>query len=78
MVATVIVIILFILLPYICGFIENLIATHSANRIYQRNSSNEHHQKSYNNGLLNDFTPYGLQLKNHAQIDIILDYFSAK
>ena len=50
---------------------ENLFATHSTDRTYQRILRNGHHQENYKNSLLNDMTPYGLQLKNHALIEII-------
>ena len=66
---------LFILLPYVCGFMENFFATHSTHRTYQRILHNEHHQ---GNSLLNDITPYGLQLQKHAQIDNISEDFPAK
>ena len=72
------VITLFIFLPYVCGFMENLFATHSTDRTYQRILSNEHDQENYKNSLLNDITPYGLQLKKHAQIETISEDFSVK
>ena len=50
---------------------ENLFATHSTDRIYQRILRNEHHQENYKNSLLNGITLYGLQLKKHAQIEVI-------
>ena len=78
MAVKVFVITLFIFLPYVCGFMENLFATHSADRIYQRILRSEHHQKYYNNSLLNDITPYGLQLKKHAQSETISEDFPAK
>ena len=34
---------LFILLSYACGFMENLFATHSTDRTYQRFLRYEHH-----------------------------------
>ena len=37
---------LFIFLPYICGFVENLFATHSTDKTYQRILRNEHHQEN--------------------------------
>ena len=72
------VITLFDFLPYVCGFMENLFPTHSTNRTYQCILHNEHHQENYKNSLLNDITPYGLQLKKHAQIETISEDFSVK
>ena len=39
---------------------------------------NEHQQENYKNSLLNDITPYGLQLKKHAQIETISKEFPVK
>ena len=66
------------LLYAVCGFVENLFATHSTDRTYQRILRNEHHQKNCKNSLLTDITPYGLQLKKHAQIQIISEDFPVK
>ena len=57
---------------------ENLFATHSTDRIYQRILRSEHHQKNYKNSLLSDITTYGLQLKKHAPIETISEDFPAK
>ena len=72
------VITLVILLPYVCSFMENLFATHTADKIYKRILRNEHHQENYKNSLLSDITPYGLQLKKHAQIETISEDFPKK
>ena len=57
---------------------ENLFATHSTDRTYQRILPNEHQQENYKNSLMNPITPYGLQLNKHAQIDTILEDFPTK
>ena len=78
MAVKVLVITLFIFLPYVCGFMEKLFATHSTDRTYQRILRNEHHQENYKNSLLNDITPYCLQPKKHNQIENISEDVPAK
>ena len=50
----------------------------TTDRIYQRMLRYEHHQENYRNSLLNNITPYGLQLKKKAQIETISENFSEK
>ena len=40
-------------------------------RIYQRMLRYEHHHENYKNSLLNNITPYGLQLTKKAQTETI-------
>ena len=57
---------------------ENLFSTHSTDRTYQRILRNECHQEKYKDSFLNDITPYGLQLKKHAQIETLSEDFPAR
>ena len=57
---------------------ENLFATRSTDRTYQRILRKEHHQENDKNSLLNDITPYGVQLKKHTQIETISEDYPAK
>ena len=50
----------------------------TTDRIYQRMLRYEHHQENYRNSLLNNITPYGLQLKKKTQIEAISENFSEK
>ena len=53
-------------------------STHITDRIYQRMLRYEHHHENYKNSLLNNITPYGLQLKKKAQIQTVSEDFSVK
>ena len=53
-------------------------STHITDRIYQRMLRYEHHHENYKNSLLNNITPYGLQLKKKAQIETVSEDFSVK
>ena len=53
-------------------------STHITDRIYQRMLRYEHHRENYKNSLLNNITPYGLQLKKKAQIETVSEDFSVK
>ena len=61
-----------------CSLTESVMSAHITNRIYQRMLRYEHQHENYKNSLLNNITPYGLQLKNKAQIETISEDFSVK
>ena len=61
-----------------CSLTESVMSAHITNRIYQRMLRYEHQHENYKNSLLNNITPYGLQLKNKAQIETMSDDFSVK
>ena len=67
-----------IFIPHVCSFMEGLMSYQTTDRIYQRMLRYEHHQENYRNSLLNNITPYGLQLKKKAQIETISENFSEK
>ena len=68
------VITLFIFLPHVCDFMENLFATHSTDRTYQHILLNEHHPKNYKNSLLNDITLIAYNLINMLWLNISEDF----
>ena len=75
----VIVIVITIFVPlYACSLTESVMSTHITDRIYQRMLRYEHHHENYKNSLLNNITPYGLQLKKKAQIETVSEDFSVK
>ena len=61
-----------------CSLTESVMSAHITNRIYQRMLRYEHQHENYKNSLLNNITPYGLQLKTKAQIETISEDFSVK
>ena len=63
-----------------CNLIESVMSTHitDTDRIYQRMLRYEHHHENFKNGLLNNITPYRLQLKKKAQIETVSENFSVK
>ena len=61
-----------------CSLTESVMSAHITNGIYQRMLRYEHEHKNYKNSLLNNITPYGLQLKKKAQIETISGDFSVK
>ena len=63
---------------YACTLTESLMPMHITDRIYQRMLRYEHHREHYKNSLLNNITPYGLQLKKKAQIETVSEDFSVK
>ena len=63
---------------YACSLTESVMSTHITDRIYQRMLRYEHHHENYKNSLLNNITPYGLQLKKKAQIETVSEDFSVK
>ena len=63
-----------LLILYACSFMESVMSTHIADRIYQRMLRYEHHQENYESSLQHDITPFGLQLKKIAQIETISDF----
>ena len=67
-----------IFIPYACSFMESLMSNQITDKIYQRMLRYEHHQENYRKSLLNNITPYGLQLKKNAQIETISEDFSKK
>ena len=63
---------------YACTLTESLMPMHITDRIYQRMLRYEQHREHYKNSLLNNITPYGLQLKKNAQIETASEDFSVK
>ena len=61
-----------------CSLTESVMSAHITNGIYQRMLRYEHQHENYENSLLNNITPYGLQLKKKAQIEAISEDFSVK
>ena len=61
-----------------CSLTESVMSVHITNGIYQRMLRYEHDHENYKNSLLNNITPYGLQLKKKAQIEAISEDFSVK
>ena len=63
---------------YACTLTESLMPMHITDRIYQRMLRYEHHREHYKNSLLNNITPYGLQLKKNTQIETVSKDFLVK
>ena len=70
--------VIILLILYACCFMENVMSTHIADRIYQRSLRYEHHQENYQSSLQHGITPFGLQLKKLAQIESISEDFRTK
>ena len=70
--------VIILLILYACSFMKSVMSTHITDRIYQRMLGYEHHQENYQSSLQHGITPYGLQLKTHAQIETISEDFPTK
>ena len=62
-------VIILLMIPYICSFMESLMSNHISENKYQQMLQYEHHQGTYRNSLFHGITLYELQLKKRAQID---------
>ena len=67
-----------LLILYACSFMESVMPTHIADRIYQRMLRYEHHQENQQSSLQHGITPIGLQLKKLPQIETISEDFPTK
>ena len=70
--------VIILLILYACSFMESVMSTHIADRIYQRMLRYEHHQENYQSSLQYSINPFGLQLKKLAQIETISEDFPTK
>ena len=70
--------VIILLILYACNFMESVMTTHIAYRIYQRMLRYEHHQENYQSSLQHGIAPFGLQLKKRAQIETISEDFLTK
>ena len=70
--------VIILLILYACSFMESVMSTHTADRIYQWMLRYEHHQENYQSSLQHGITPFGLQLKKLAKIETISEEFPTK
>ena len=50
--------VIILLILYAFNFMESVMSTHIADRIYQRMLPYEHHQENYQSSLQHDITPF--------------------
>ena len=70
--------VIILLILYACSFMESVMSTHIVDRIYQCMLRYEHHQQNNQSSLQHGITPFGLQLKKHAEIETISEDFPTK
>ena len=70
--------VIILLILYACSFMESVMSTHIADKIYQRMLRYEHHQENYQSSLQHGITPFGLQLKKLPQIETTSEDFPTK